>query len=57
MISCYVGLGSNIEEPRQQIVKALSELRSLASSRLVCTSSLYLSKRLGRRTSRILSMQ
>ena len=47
MISCYVGLGSNIEEPRQQIVKAISELRSLASSRLLCTSSLYLSKPLG----------
>ena len=47
MISCYIGLGSNIDEPGQQIVQAISELGSLASSRVVCTSSLYLSRPLG----------
>jgi 2-amino-4-hydroxy-6-hydroxymethyldihydropteridine diphosphokinase len=47
MFSCYVGLGSNLEQPRQQIVRAISELNALASSRLVCVSSLYQSKPLG----------
>lgn len=47
MFSCYIGLGSNLERPRQQIVRAISELDSLTSSRLVCVSSLYQSKALG----------
>ncbi len=47
MLRCYVGLGSNLEGPRQQIVRAISELGALGSSRLVNVSSLYSSKPLG----------
>jgi 2-amino-4-hydroxy-6-hydroxymethyldihydropteridine diphosphokinase len=44
MFTCYIGLGSNLEQPRQQIACAVSELASLPLSRLVCVSSQYQSK-------------
>lgn len=44
MFTCYIGLGSNLEQPRQQIVCAVSELAALTSSRLVRVSSQYRSK-------------
>jgi 2-amino-4-hydroxy-6-hydroxymethyldihydropteridine diphosphokinase len=47
MRSCYIGLGSNIEGPRQQVIQAISELAELPSSTLLKTSSLYISKPLG----------
>ena len=47
MSSCYIGLGSNLEEPRQQVILAISELAALPSSTLLKTSSLYQSKPLG----------
>ncbi|MFT5131951.1 MAG: 2-amino-4-hydroxy-6-hydroxymethyldihydropteridine diphosphokinase [Gammaproteobacteria bacterium] len=47
MLSCYIGLGSNIEQPRQQIIRAIAELSTLKSSKLLCVSSLYQSKPLG----------
>ena len=47
MSSCYIGLGSNIEGPRDQVIQAISELAELPSSTLLKTSSLYQSAPLG----------
>jgi len=38
----YIGLGSNLNEPRQQVLQAIAKLKNLARSTLMCTSSLYL---------------
>jgi 2-amino-4-hydroxy-6-hydroxymethyldihydropteridine diphosphokinase len=40
----YIGLGSNLEEPKQQIKNAVVELKSLPHSQYVKDSGLYLSK-------------
>jgi 2-amino-4-hydroxy-6-hydroxymethyldihydropteridine diphosphokinase len=40
----YIGLGSNLEQPKQQIRQAVSELKSLPDSQYVGDSGLYLSK-------------
>ncbi|MBT7950610.1 MAG: 2-amino-4-hydroxy-6-hydroxymethyldihydropteridine diphosphokinase [Gammaproteobacteria bacterium] len=47
MVPCFIGLGSNLEQPRQQLVRAFSELALLTSSKLITKSSLYISKPLG----------
>jgi len=43
----FIGLGSNLEQPAQQIRRALRELRELPDSRLVRHSALYGSTALG----------
>ncbi|MBC9249455.1 2-amino-4-hydroxy-6-hydroxymethyldihydropteridine diphosphokinase [Pseudomonas alcaligenes] len=43
----YIGLGSNLAEPRQQLQAALSALAALPASQLVATSSFYASDPLG----------
>lgn len=43
----YVGLGSNLEEPRAQVLAALARLRKLPLTRLVLASPLYGSRPLG----------
>ncbi len=43
----YIGLGSNLEQPLQQIQKALQALATLPQSQLISQSSLYLSKPMG----------
>ncbi len=43
----YIGLGSNLEEPRAQILRACHGLDALASTRVVRVSPLYRSKPLG----------
>ena len=43
----YVGLGSNLDEPRAQVLRALARLGTLPLSRLVLTSPLYRSRPLG----------
>ncbi|MCL7930951.1 2-amino-4-hydroxy-6-hydroxymethyldihydropteridine diphosphokinase [Halomonas llamarensis] len=43
----YIGLGSNVDNPAQQVTQALSELDQLPLSRLVDASSLYRSKPVG----------
>lgn len=43
----YVGLGSNLAEPRQQLRNALDALENIPSSRLADASSLYVSDPLG----------
>lgn len=47
MVRCYIGLGSNLEEPRQQVSKALEELAQLPDSRLLGASHLYRSDPVG----------
>lgn len=47
MVRCYIGLGSNLEEPRQQVLQALEELAQLPASKLVDASSLYRSDPVG----------
>ena len=46
-VTAYVGLGSNLEQPRQQLTEALGELAELPGSRLGAHSSLYLSPPVG----------
>ncbi|WP_129138246.1 2-amino-4-hydroxy-6-hydroxymethyldihydropteridine diphosphokinase [Modicisalibacter coralii] len=43
----YVGLGSNLEGPRDQVTRALSELDRLPTTRLVSASPLYASTPMG----------
>jgi 2-amino-4-hydroxy-6-hydroxymethyldihydropteridine diphosphokinase len=39
--AAYVGLGSNLEEPRAQLARAFKELASLPETRLLARSPLY----------------
>jgi 2-amino-4-hydroxy-6-hydroxymethyldihydropteridine diphosphokinase len=41
MIECYLGLGSNLENPKEQIQAAISVLKTLPHSQLQATSPLY----------------
>jgi 2-amino-4-hydroxy-6-hydroxymethyldihydropteridine diphosphokinase len=43
----YIGLGSNLEHPTDQVRKALLRLAELPWSRLLCYSSLYRTRPLG----------
>lgn len=43
----YIGLGSNMDQPRQQVERALEELAHLPRSRLTAASLLYQSKAVG----------
>lgn len=43
----YVALGSNLQDPRQQVLRALTELNGLPGTRVVAQSSLYLTTPLG----------
>ncbi|MDX1399455.1 MAG: 2-amino-4-hydroxy-6-hydroxymethyldihydropteridine diphosphokinase [Oceanospirillum sp.] len=45
--TAYIGLGSNLEDPVQQLKTALKELNELADTRLIIASSLYSSKPVG----------
>lgn len=47
MIRCYIGLGSNLLQPRQQIQSAIAQLHSLADSRFIQLSPLYGSTAVG----------
>jgi 2-amino-4-hydroxy-6-hydroxymethyldihydropteridine diphosphokinase len=42
MHTAYIGLGSNLNEPQQQVLQAIAKLKTLAQSHLICASSLYL---------------
>ncbi|MDH4315969.1 MAG: 2-amino-4-hydroxy-6-hydroxymethyldihydropteridine diphosphokinase, partial [Gammaproteobacteria bacterium] len=37
----YVGIGSNLDDPRQQVANAITALGSLRGSRLIRASRLY----------------
>lgn len=41
MQQAFIALGSNLQQPEQQILKAFSEIKSLPKTRLVKQSSLY----------------
>jgi 2-amino-4-hydroxy-6-hydroxymethyldihydropteridine diphosphokinase len=43
----YIGLGSNLEQPRTQIKTAINDLQSIAQTRVVASSSLYKSPPMG----------
>lgn len=43
----YVGVGSNLEDPRAQVLKACGQLAQLPSTRLERTSPLYRSRPMG----------
>jgi len=47
MTIAFVGIGSNLEEPTQQVTRAFAELDGLPHSRVVARSSLYRSAPLG----------
>ncbi|HTT41250.1 MAG TPA: 2-amino-4-hydroxy-6-hydroxymethyldihydropteridine diphosphokinase [Burkholderiales bacterium] len=44
---CYIGLGSNLQDPAAQITQAFDELARLPRTRLLRRSSLYLSAPMG----------
>jgi 2-amino-4-hydroxy-6-hydroxymethyldihydropteridine diphosphokinase len=46
-VIAYVGLGSNLDDPIQQVTRALQELGRLPATRCVRRSSLYLTRPLG----------
>jgi len=43
----YIGIGSNLEDPKAQVRRACEALKTLAATRLVCISPLYRSKPFG----------
>lgn len=45
--TAYIGLGSNLEHPRQQVERALQELAQIPDTRLLKTSPLYQSLAVG----------
>jgi 2-amino-4-hydroxy-6-hydroxymethyldihydropteridine diphosphokinase len=47
MIRCFIGLGSNLEQPLQQVQRAIAELAELADSRLGMISPWYQSRAIG----------
>lgn len=47
LIPAYVALGSNLDDPRAQVERALDELAGIRKSRLVLRSSLYRSRPFG----------
>ena len=47
MTVAYIGIGSNLDDPRRQVLDALAELDRLPHTRLVKKSSLYRSAPLG----------
>lgn len=49
MINAYIGIGSNLSEPLQQIRTAIASLEKIPDSHVSCVSSFYRSKPLGKR--------
>ena len=47
LVPAYVALGSNLDDPQRQVVRAVEALRQMPGSRLVARSSLYRSSPLG----------
>jgi 2-amino-4-hydroxy-6-hydroxymethyldihydropteridine diphosphokinase len=43
----YVGLGSNLDSPRERVLEAIERMRALAATRLELRSHLYLTRPLG----------
>jgi 2-amino-4-hydroxy-6-hydroxymethyldihydropteridine diphosphokinase len=47
MVMCYLGLGSNLNNPRRQLRRAIVQLRKLPRSTIQAISSFYLTAPLG----------
>lgn len=50
MNRCYIGLGSNLNSPRRQLIKAIQSLRTLPRSYMIGVASMYQSKAQGRKS-------
>lgn len=46
-VECFIGLGSNLAEPRLQVRSAIQALSQIPDSRLLATSALYCSQPMG----------
>jgi len=46
-VIAYIGLGSNLDNPADQVLSAIEELQRLPASQLIATSSLYSSAPVG----------
>ncbi len=47
VLNAYIGLGSNLENPRTQVEQAFSELGSISNTELIARSRLYSSRAIG----------
>jgi 2-amino-4-hydroxy-6-hydroxymethyldihydropteridine diphosphokinase len=47
MVNAYIGLGSNLDNPKGHVMRALEDLKQLPQSQLLLASKLYLSKPVG----------
>ncbi len=47
MTTAYIGLGSNLSEPQEQIKKAITLIAKIEHSHIIAVSSIYLSKPMG----------
>ena len=47
MLSVYIGIGSNLGNPKEKVLQAIEALKTLPDSRFICASSLYGSKPMG----------
>lgn len=41
MVAAYIGLGSNLDDPEEQLRRAFTELAQIPCTRLICNSDLY----------------
>lgn len=46
-ITAYIGLGSNLSDPRAQVIDAAKAIGNISASNVIALSSLYLSKPMG----------
>lgn len=47
MAKVFIGLGSNLDDPRDQLIRAFSELHAIPKTQLTAVSKLYQSKAVG----------
>ena len=47
MTTCYIGIGANLNNPREQILLAIEALKQLPKTQFLAVSSIYGSKPLG----------
>ena len=47
MTTCYIGIGANLNNPREQILLAIEALKKLPKTQFLAVSSIYGSKPLG----------
>jgi len=46
-VTAYIGLGSNLSDPRVQVIDAAAAIGNISASNVIALSSLYLSKPMG----------